>query len=72
MDGIPDGRPIHVKNISKCAFENIRICMDGAFHDSINLKIRPESFHFFFNSFIFNSVNSEALIGMRKPNSEGF
>ena len=73
MDGIPDGRPIHVKNISKFAFKNIRICMDWAFHDSVNLKIRPESFRFFFfNSFIFNSVNSEALICMRKPNSEGF
>ena len=46
-DEIPDGRPIHVKNISKCAFKNIRICMDGAFHDSVDLKIRPESFHFF-------------------------
>ena len=22
--------------------------MDGAFHDSVNLKIRPESFRFFF------------------------
>ena len=52
VDGIPDGRSIHVKNIYKCGFINIQICMDGAFHDSVNLKIRPESFHFF--QFIYN------------------
>ena len=40
---------------------------------SVNLQIRPESFRFFLLiSFIFNSVNSEALVYMRKPNSEGF
>ena len=44
--------------------------MDGAFHDSVNLQIWPESFRFFLISFIFNSVNSETLICMRKPNSE--
>ena len=44
--------------------------MDEAFHDSVNLQMRPESFRFFFFiSFIFNSVNSEALIWIRKPNS---
>ena len=50
--------------------------MDGAFHDSVNLQIRPESFRFFvvvvvffFIYFIFNSLNSEALICIRKPNS---
>ena len=48
--------------------------MDEAFHDSVNLQMRPESFRFcvlffFFISFIFNSVNSEALIWIRKPNS---
>ena len=51
--------------------KNIRVCVDGAFHDSV----RPESFRvffFFFISFIFNAVNSEALICKRKPNSEGF
>ena len=48
VDGIPDGRPIHVKNISKCAFKNIPICMDRAFHNIVNLKIRrQESFCFF-------------------------
>ena len=47
VDGIPDGRPIHVKNKSKCAFKNIRICMDRAFHDSANLKRRQESVRFF-------------------------
>ena len=39
VDGVPDGRPVHVKNISKCTFKNIRICMDEAFHDSVNLQI---------------------------------
>ena len=39
---------------------------------SVNLQIRPES-SFFFNFFhIFKSVNSQALVCMRKPNSEGF
>ena len=40
--------------------------MDGAFHDSVNLQIRPESFRFFF-FFSFLSY-SEALICIRKPN----
>ena len=49
--------------------------MDGAFHVGVNLQIRPESFRFFFFfffffiSFIFDSVNSKALICIRKPNS---
>ena len=45
--------------------------MDEAFHDSVNPQIWPESFRFFFFliSFIFNSLNSETLICMRKPNS---
>ena len=34
VGGIPDGRPIQVKNIYKCGFKNIRICVDGPFHDS--------------------------------------
>ena len=74
MDGSPDERAIREKTIYKCGFKNIRICVDGAFHDSVNLQIRPDSFRFFFFfiSFIFNGVNSEALICMRKPNSEKF
>ena len=39
--------------------------MDGAFHDSVNLQIRPESFRFFFSFLSY----SEALICIRKPNS---
>ena len=40
---------------------------------TIVLIYKYDKDHFvFFNSFIFNSVNSEALICMRKPNSEGF
>ena len=31
VDGIPDGRPIHVKNICKCAFKNIRILCGRGF-----------------------------------------
>ena len=57
VHGIQDGRPIHVKNIYKCAFKNIRICVDGAFHDSVNLQIWPESFRFFF-FFIFDKFRS--------------
>ena len=72
MDGIPDGRPIHVKNIYKCAFKNIRICVDGAFHDSVTTNMNRIVSFFFFISLIFNSLNSEALICMRRPNSEGF
>ena len=75
VDGIQDGRPIHVKNIYKCAFKNIRICVDGAFHDSVTTnmtRIISFFFSFFFISLIFNSLNSEALIYMRRPNSEGF
>ena len=40
VDGIPDGRPIQVKNIYKCGFKNIRICVDGPFHDSRDFKIQ--------------------------------
>ena len=40
VDGIPDGRPIQVKNIYKCGFRNIRICVDGPFHDSRDFKIQ--------------------------------
>ena len=52
VDEIPDGRPIHVKSIYKCGFKNIRICANGAFHDSVNLQIWPESFHFFISFII--------------------
>ena len=45
--------------------KNIRICVDGAFHDSVNLQIRPESFRFFFSFLSY----SEVLICIRKPNS---
>ena len=31
VDGVPDGRPIHVKSVYKCGFKNIWICVDGAF-----------------------------------------
>ena len=47
VDGSPDERAIRQKTIYKCGFKNIRICMDRAFHDSFNLKIRQESFRFF-------------------------
>ena len=40
VDGIPDGRPIQVKHIYKCGFKNIRICVDGPFHDSRDFKIQ--------------------------------
>ena len=71
VDGSPDERVIRVKTLYKCCFKNIRIYVDGAFHDSVNLQIWPESFCFFI-SFIINSVNSGALICIRKPNSVGF
>ena len=56
------------KYLYKCAFKNIRICVDRAFQDSVNLQIKPESFRFVFSFLSY----SEALICMRKPNSEGF
>ena len=40
VDGIPDGRPIQVKNIYKCGFKNIRICVDRPFHDRRDFKIQ--------------------------------
>ena len=51
VDGSPDERAIREKTIYKCDLKNIRICVDGAFHDSVNLQIRrgrhfttPDSF----------------------------
>ena len=72
VDGIQDGRPIHVKNIYKCAFKNIRICVDGAFHDSVTTNMTRIVSFCFFISLIFNSLNSEALICMRRPNLKDF
>ena len=52
VDGIQDGRPIHVKNICKCAFKNIRIlCGRGFSRLSIYKYVQ---IHFvFLISFIF-------------------
>ena len=40
VGGIPDGRPIQVKNIYKCGLKNIRICVDGPFNDRRDFKIQ--------------------------------
>ena len=40
VDGITDRRLIQVKNIYKWGFKNIRICVDGPFHDSRDFKIQ--------------------------------
>ena len=40
VDVIPDGGPIQVKNIYKCDFKNILICVDEAFHDSRDFKVQ--------------------------------
>ena len=59
VDGTQDGGLIHVKNIYKCAFKNIRICVDGAFHDSVTTNI-TRIISFFF-SLMFNSVKFRSL-----------
>ena len=70
VDGSPDERAIRVKTIYKCAFK--KFLMWTWLFMIVSIYKYDQNHSVFFISFIFNSVNSEALICIRKPNSVGF